>query len=380
LQIKDADKRRRWKAWQRKKLRERGTWSFETITLSSLFQTAAAAEQEEGKEEGNEEGKEKEEDSLPLVKDFFISKSLNEILRRAEARVMLIRSTVHRFERDARQEYRKSHRPLFLCAQCDESFDSAASLALHVKQSRELHKDLFHEIVQEALRFQHIDTIFSSEQGRRLRANRLLFCAELQSMDARIQSAIAQPFRPHIAELITAANTLSKERRDGDGEGEERLGRRSAQLLNGMMVQGIDATSGLRAAPRSVGLRRQHLAPVYQKPNTNQSSAVLAMAALSGKNNTLRDVLRDLRRWRELVQEPIDTVFVPEGSLSVMVCFEWSGFAKGQSFIIGEVAASLSFLHPLPPSLFSSLSSFHVYLTTNPLLPLHSLFHLPSVQ
>ena len=30
-------------------------------------------------------------------------------------------------------------------------------------------------------------------------------------------------------------------------------------------------------------------------------------------------------------------MLVSEGSLTATVCFEWSGFAKGQSFVVGEV-------------------------------------------
>ncbi len=39
-------------------------------------------------------------------------------------------------------------------------------------------------------------------------------------------------------------------------------------------------------------------------------------------------------------------MFVKEGTLTATVCFEWSGFAKGQSFVVGEVTGGIhTYIH-----------------------------------
>ena len=298
-----------------------GKW-FSAITLASLFGERAPAEQ----------GGDLEQE--PNYKKFHIPKKLKASLLTAEARITLIKCAVKRAERGAKEEYRNAHRPAFLCDHCDDCFICEGDLLAHQQHGRELHKSLFHEIVDEAVLFQYVDTMFKSEHGRRVNANRLIFCSELSSMEGRVKAALSEPFRPYVAELISSANSLSK---SFPSRKDDEPGRRHMQVLNGMMVQGFDASSGVRAVARKFGLHRQHLAPVYQTSNNNKSVESIIMTKATGSDSRLGDILKDLQRWREIVQEPLDTVFVPDGSLSALVCFEWSGFAKGKSFIIGEV-------------------------------------------
>ena len=263
---------------------------------------------------------------------MFINPILKKKLEHSTIRLMLIRQTVKQFERDARDEYRNSHAPKFLCEQCDCCFVSKKELSHHWEnqETKAVHKRRMEEMLDDEVHFDRIRNIFNSDLGRRLMANRLLFSKELCPLDSRVAAAINDPYRPNLSDW-------KGNREEGTGTG----GGRFVQSLRGMMVQGIDATSGMRSTYRRSGLGRQHLAPVYQKSSESKRQIPI-----------FQDVLNDLRRCKD---EFVDTVyskpvqnssagpkysFLPTtGSISPLyaeVHFQWEGFSKGKSFITGE--------------------------------------------
>ena len=62
-----------------------------------------------------------------------------------------------------------------------------------VQEGLGAHRDLLHELVRRAADLTAVDGLFLSAQGRRLAARRLLFCAELQPADGRIQVRSPSP-------------------------------------------------------------------------------------------------------------------------------------------------------------------------------------------
>ena len=117
---------------------------------------------------------------------------------------------------------------------------------IHI-QDKTVHK-LWDEVQRDNTeRFKHVEAIFLGAQKRRLLANRLLFSVDLAPMDERVKSAIHAPFRPHILDP------------------EDKWGKIQ---LKGMLVEGFDPKSGIRAGYRRYGMMDQFRAPGKRRDQT----------------------------------------------------------------------------------------------------------------
>jgi len=178
IQLTKAAQNRRAREWTRKLQRAKGRWVMGPINLWTLFDSAPSPAPPSGPVD---------------LQHSHLSKKLTTALLRARARVTLIQCAVRTFERDALLEFRAAHPPAFLCEQCEHCFASQAQLRSHQAEGLGAHRDLLHELVRRAADLTAVDGLFLSAQGRRLAARRLLFCAELQPADGRIQVRSPSP-------------------------------------------------------------------------------------------------------------------------------------------------------------------------------------------
>ena len=149
-------------------------------------------------------------------KNSSLAYKMQHRLQQNEAKLILIDHAVYHIELEARQEYRIVHPSIYICEQCNEAFIDASTLRLHSKDIS-LHRELIRKKLLLDEKFQCVDTIFQGNQGRHLRAHRLIHSGELGSLRVRIDIAVEDPYRPNIADI---------------------QGKRYAQQMNGSMVTG----------------------------------------------------------------------------------------------------------------------------------------------
>ena len=238
----------------------------------SQAQQAVEEAKREAKREAQEERQRRQNE-----KDNKASLSYKMVRRLQEnaAKILLVDHAVHHATEDARTEFRIAHPLPLVCEHCNKAFVSRRELNTH-SRDRPLHVELLKSKIADEERFAYVDAIFVGEQGRRLRANRLMFSPDLHSLAHRIEIAQEDPYRPYISD-----------------PGAKRL----KQQLKGSFVQGFDAKGGIRPMFRRMGLVRQHLAPVRHQAASDNLIQVA--------EPRLRDVLHNLLRCKD---DFIDTV------------------------------------------------------------------------
>jgi len=196
-------------------------------------------------------------------------------LQENQAKIIIQDQTVHQFELEAREEYRRVHPCALICLECEEAFLDAQELKKHTNDTA-LHVKLLQAKMAIQERFQVVQTVFQGNQGRHLRANRLIFSTDLCSLQSRIDVAQLDPYRPRIADVGA---------------------RRYKQQVAGGMVQGHDPKAGVRSHFRQSGLLRQHHQPLRNKANSNTLYQV--------QHPHLQEILHHLQRCKD---DFIDTV------------------------------------------------------------------------
>eukprot|EP01034_Spumella_vulgaris_P027076 gene27076-33746_t len=295
-----------------------------TSSASKKVSTTNTKEQIAEAEALEQERREEEENNDSL--SYHLSKKMMYI----EAKMVLVDCAVKTAQDAVRAEYRIVHPCKMCCEICSEAFPDAAQLNKHSKDTA-YHRELFRRNIHDEERFLNVIAIFTGEQGRRLRANRLIFNKELASLDSRIEAAIYEPHRPQLSDPT---------------------GKRYLQQLKGAFVQGFDPKCGIRPMYHQKGLMTQHLAPMRNKSAIN--------SIIQKAHPTLQDVLNDLLRCRDHFIDTISTfdthlesrMQIAEDSnvelqeflavdkskppMYATVRIVFNGFADGQISIIGE--------------------------------------------
>jgi len=217
----------------------------------------------------------KSEQAVEQDKQASLSYKVQRRLQANAAKIILIEHAVYNVKLEAQTEYRKAHPTSLICELCQSAFSDAQELRTHTRDQA-LHRTLTRQKVDMDDRFAPVEVIFQGNQGRHLRANRLIHSTELGSLQARIDAAVEDPFRPNIADVG---------------------GKRYAQQMKGSFVTGYDAKAGIRPGHKRYGLIRQHLAPMRQKANVNSLYQV--------SQPQLQEVLHHLLRCKD---DFIDTV------------------------------------------------------------------------
>lgn len=298
----------------------------------------------------------KSEEALEKEKEGSLSYKIQRRLQENAAKLILIDHAAHIVEQEALEEYRKVHPSPFTCDQCNRAFSDAHQLRVHGRDAP-LHRDLARKKVTTEERFACVNVIFQGNQGRHLRANRLIHSEELGSLRTRIDVAVEEPYRPNIADFG---------------------GKRYAQQMAGSMVQGYDAKCGVRPNYKRYGLIRQHQAPVREKTNVNSLYQVTQPQLLDVIHHLLRckddfidtvstcdhphnlrpdgqrSVDLELLTDREGDHGPVgrtarshltdeegdgEAVFASANNshgMSAVVRFQWNTFANNQVYIVGE--------------------------------------------
>jgi hypothetical protein len=119
------------------------------------------------------------------------------------------------------------------------SFQTQRDKFIHIRDT-EFHSQFEEDKKSNADRFQFVDVLHAGPEGRVMRSQRYVFSKILIPLDCRVENARAAPYRPYIADPG---------------------GRRHEQMVHGMMVQGFDPKTGIRAGHRKYGLDRQFRAP-----------------------------------------------------------------------------------------------------------------------
>lgn len=209
------------------------------------------------------------EESRYLTAGLNVSWFLQVKLRSIESRVILVDEAVASATLQARDEHRIVHPPKYLCEQCLASFPDKVTFQRHQKDSQRIHQNTFRRQLLDEERFKHIRHLYSSDVGRKLRANRLIFSRELGLQQARIDAARPEPYRPQLSDPS---------------------GTRHDQFLRGMFVTGFDPKSGLRPNYRRTGMR--HLLLSSQSEGVDQQAAAAGQpprsATLTLLNGTKR--------------------------------------------------------------------------------------------
>lgn len=226
----------------------------------------------------------KSEETLAQEREASLSFKVQRRLQQNAAKILLIEQAVYRVKQEAREEYRKAHPSKYTCDICLAAFVDQAELRIHAKD-QVLHRDLARQKVRDEEKFACVESIFQGNQGRHLRANRLIHSTELGSLKTRIEVAVEDPYRPNIADVG---------------------GKRYAQQMKGSLVTGYDAKAGIRPMHKRYGLIRQHLAPMRQKANTNSLFQV--------PQPQLQEVLHHLQRCKD---DFIDTVSTCDNPINI---------------------------------------------------------------
>jgi hypothetical protein len=313
------------------------------VLMENLQETAKAKTSSFSFVQKSAETKEKE-------KDASLAYKMQRRLQENAAKLILIDHAVYTVEQEALEEYRKAHPSLHTCDQCNKGFVDAHELRTHSRYA-ELHRELARKKNTSEERFTCVDVIFQGNQGRHLRANRLMHSGELGSLRTRIEVAVEDPYRPNIADAG---------------------GKRYAQQMAGAMVTGYDAKCGVRPNHKRYGLIRQHLAPQRQKTNVNSLFQVTqpqlqevihhllrckddfidTVSTCDNPHNQLtnaskldleplteRDTGRRSARSGKSEEGDGEEVFTqPHNShgMCAIVRFQWNMFADNQVYIIGE--------------------------------------------
>eukprot|EP01031_Cornospumella_fuschlensis_P032662 gene32662-39488_t len=235
-------------------------------------------------------------------------------VRNEEARSILIEQALYQSEQQAIKEYRISHPPRYICIQCSNIFNDHRSMMIH-SRDKAFHIANLKEQVAREERFGCVDRVFTGDQGRQLRAHRLIFNSELGSQQSRIDAARPEPFRPHLMDK----------------------GKRAEQLLRGMLVTGFDPKQGIRPVFRKDGLIRQHLAPLRRAANSD----AFMQASLPELQDVINDLIRcqddfiDIVSCRDHPNHDVLSSHNGENKLAY-VRFEWHGLAMSSVSILAE--------------------------------------------
>jgi hypothetical protein len=113
-----------------------------------------------------------------------LTKAQRRTLLATEARMIIIISTIRKFEQAARHEYRVCHPSTLICEECSASLPTHAAFRTHC-QDKALHADLFRRRICEDVKFSYVDKVYKSEHGRLLTANRMIYSALLWDLRQR---------------------------------------------------------------------------------------------------------------------------------------------------------------------------------------------------
>jgi len=229
----------------------------------------------------------KSEEQIEEEKHASLSYKVQRRLQANAAKIILIEHAVRNVKEEARMEYRKAHPTPLVCELCHAAFADQGELRSHTRD-QSYHRNLTRQKAEMEKRFAPIETIFLGNQGRHLRANRLIHSVELGSLQARIDAAVEDPFRPNIADVG---------------------GKRYAQQMKGSFVTGFDAKAGIRPMHKRYGLIRQHLAPMRQKANVNSLYQVT--------QPQLQEVLHHLLRCKDDFIDTVSTCDNPANKVPV---------------------------------------------------------------
>lgn len=248
-------------------------------------------------------------------KGVSVSWHLEQRMRNMRAKMILIDHAVAMAEQNAVFEYRKAHPAKFCCIDCNQAFPDEETYHGHVKD-KSFHREFIRQKVLEDDRFLQVYQMFLGEQGRQLKAQRLIFSVDLGSQQVRIDGAVEEPFRPMIA---------------------DKGGKRHKQILKGMFVQGFDPKSGIRPNHKRLGLVRQHQAVSRTAGNANSLNRI--------HHPVLQEVILDLMRCQDNFIDLVSAtdhpnhheIAGPDGENSLaLVRFEWNEIAHSKVQILGE--------------------------------------------
>ena len=288
----------------------KGTVPKKPSELAKEKAAAEAAIQEGVVDDKTKQKKKKGPGIVARAKDLFSTKTPLAILHpellveEAEARDMILESTVRKYERDALAEFRRAVPPDFSCHICRESFNTAGELDKHERDDevKDYHLVLKDLEAQAELRTKYVDQMFTGPQGRSLKANRIMYSSALAPLDLRLNGVCEAPMRPFLA---------------------DQRGRRAKQQAMGLNVRGFNPVDGVRSKHREYGLTTQHNAPRY-------TSGGLAAEVLP-----LQDVLLSLEHLKN-ENSGHDKVVCPEVSQHVGVKFMWKEQALNAVMVIGD--------------------------------------------
>jgi hypothetical protein len=157
-----------------------------------------------------------------------------------EAIDLIIEAGVRKVEADSLAEYRRAHPPHFLCRVCRENFLTASELEFHEENSSEYHSEFEQNKKDVQERGRSVEVLLKGNQGRILKANRLIFSSQFAPTGENISKIRENHLRPLLADTG---------------------GKRAAQQTRGHMVTGYNPVNGVRPRYRTFGMVRQHNNP-----------------------------------------------------------------------------------------------------------------------
>lgn len=220
---------------------------------------------------------------LKSKSDGVLYSKFKRMVLEVEARNLILDKVLYETERDCRLEFRVAHPPYLPCEECNECFVQLKELLAHKEVEVQSHQDFAKKLEEMKSKFVAVENAFLGVNGRKLKANRLLYSVELNGMESRLRAVSEAPYRPHISDPNN---------------------KREGQLLQGSLVVGYDPRGGIRPLNAQYRLHAQSR----------------TQWGLDHDQMSLRNTMVELNY---ICDEPIDVISNHDTSQHVEVSFTW---------------------------------------------------------